>query len=472
MKIRSIPIGVRLTAWYMAIMALGMFALGWLALAGMTRSIRLTVDEQLADRMNGVQELIVRNATLQSGDDLGNDLAEHSQLETEEILLQVRDETGNWIYQSRWLKYHPLPDSLDATTREPIANVTVAKAPLRVLTVNIAANGHTYKVQTAVAMDDFYAAISRFRQVLLILIPVLLGAASAAGHWMSRKALAPVGQITRAAQDITVHNLSARVIVPSSGDELKQLAETFNAMLERIESSLKQITQFTADASHELRTPIAVMRTRSELALRQPRTEAEYRETIGQLHAELVRTSELVERLMSLARTDSGVDLLRRTPVDLTCIAREALTHIEPLTEARKLKMLVEIKESGVWSEGDPELLRQLFVILLDNAVKYTPQGQICASLSAADRHAIFTVSDTGIGIEPSDLKSIFDRFYRADRARSRESGGTGLGLAIGLWIAEVHGGSIAAKSTPGVGSDFRILLPLLQTENHRMGSA
>ncbi len=471
MKARRIPIRVRLTAWYFVIMAVGMFALGWFALAGMKRSIQSTVDEQLADRMQGVQELIIRDANIRSDDALGNELAEHSQLETEETLLQVRDETGNWIYQSRWLRYHPLPESLESTTRGPVANVTVAKTPLRVLTENIAVNGHTYKAQTAVEMDDFYAAVRRFRHVLLILIPVLLGAASVAGYWMSRKALAPVDQITRAAQDITVHNLAARVTVPSSGDELNRLAETFNAMLERIESSLKRITQFTADASHELRTPIAVMRTRTELALRRPRTEEEYRETIGQLHSELVRASELIERLMLLARADSGLDLPCRTRVDLSCIAREALAHIGPLIEARKLEMQVDITESGVWSEGDPQLLRQLFVILLDNAVKYTPQGQISASLSAADSRAVFTVSDTGIGIEPYDLKNIFDRFYRADKARSRESGGTGLGLAIGLWIAEVHGGSIAAKSTPGVGSEFRVVLPLLNIENHKIGT-
>ncbi len=473
MKTRSIPIGVRLTAWYFVFMAVGMLALGWLALAEMKRSIRSTVDEQLADRMKGVQELIIQNATARSGDALVGDLTKHSQLETEETLLQVRDESGNWIFQSPWLRYHPLPDSLEPTAAGPFADVKVAKSPLRVMTATIAAGGHTYRVQAAVEMDDFYAAVSRFRHVLLILVPVLLGAASAAGHWMSRKALAPVDRITKAAQDINYHNLSARVVVPSSGDELNRLAETFNAMLERIETSIKRTTRFTADASHELRTPIAIMRTRAELALRRPRTEAEYRDTLGKLHEELVRTSELVERLMLLARTDSGIDLLHRDRVDLTCTAREALKNIEPLIEERKLTMQVDIAERVVWSEGDPQLLRQLFVILLDNAVKYTPApGKVSVSLSTTDDHAVFAVFDTGIGIEASELKNVFDRFYRADEARSRESGGAGLGLAIGLWIAEAHGGSIVAKSTPGAGSEFRVLLPLLKTENQSAGAA
>lgn len=465
MKTRPIPIGVRLTAWYFVFMAVGMLALGWLALAEMKRSIRSTVDEQLADRMKGVQELIVQNATARSGNALSGDLTKHSQLETEETLLQVRDENGNWIFQSPWLKYHPLPDST-AHVSGPFANVKVAKSPLRVMTAAIAAGGHTYTVQAAVEMDDFHAAVGRFRHVLLILVPVLLGAASAAGHWMSRKALAPVDRITKAAQDINYHNMSARVVVPTSGDELNRLAETFNAMLERIERSLKRITRFTADASHELRTPIAIMRTRAELALRRPRTEAEYRDTLGQLHQELVRTSELVEKLMLLARTDSGINLLHRAQVDLTSTAHEALKNIEPLIEERKLTMQADVSQQAVWSDGDPQFLRQLFLILLDNAVKYTPApGKVSVSLRATKDRAVFTVSDTGIGIEASELKNIFDRFYRADQARSRESGGEGLGLAIGLWIAEAHGGSIAAKSTPGAGSEFCVFLPLSKAE-------
>jgi signal transduction histidine kinase len=174
---------------------------------------------------------------------------------------------------------------------------------------------------------------------------------------------------------------------------------------------------------------------------------------------------------MLLAHSDSGADLLHRTRVDLTGIAHESLTHIAPLIEARKLRLQADITGSQVWSEGDPQFLRQLFVILLDNAVKYTPQGQITASLSVADRHAAFVVADTGIGIEPSDLKSIFDRFYCADKARSRKSGGSGLGLSIGLWIAEAHGGRITAKSTPGVGSEFSVYLPLSSVESQRFGS-
>jgi heavy metal sensor kinase len=440
-------------------MAVGMVALGWLALTGMKHSIRATVDEQLAERLSVVREVIVQNAA--SDETLREALGKNSRLETEETLLAVKDDRGESIYQSRWLTTHPFPEPQTPASSGHGVNVRMGRMPLRVMTVSVAVNGHVYRVLAAVEMDDFYAAIGRFRRVLLIAIPVLLFAASLAGYFMSRRALAPVDQITKAASDINLHNLSARVEVPNSGDELHRLAETFNAMLDRIETSLKRITQFTADASHELRTPIAVMRTRAELALRRARTESEYQDTIKQLHDELVRTSDLVERLMLLARTDSGVNLLRYARVDLTLLARDAVAQLDPLLQNRRLSIETKVDE-GLWADGDAQFLRQLFVILLDNAIKYTPDsGKVTIGVSANGEVAQFTVSDTGIGIESADLENVFERFYRADKARSRESGGAGLGLAIGRWIAEAHGGSISVESKPGIGSEFSVLLPL-----------
>ena len=466
MKIRAIPIRIRLAAWYFAIMALGMSALGWLALAGMKSSFRATVDEQLADRMKSVCELIIRSDRGQANGSLANELREHSDLATEESLLQVADENGNWIYQSRWIKSHPLPNPIPVGRHGTFANVRVGHMPLRIMSGNVAAGGHSYTIQVAEAMDDYYEAVGRFRVGLLVLAPLLLIAASVAGYWMSRRALAPVDQITKAAQNIHAHNLSARVTFPESGDEVQRLGETLNAMLERIDSAMKKTFQFTADASHELRTPVALMRTRAELALRHPRTEAEYCETIEQLHAELVRTSGLVERLMLLSRADSGAMLLRFSPLDLTEIVRDVVQQTAALAEHKQVSVQANLAEGAVRINGDPQFLRQLLMILIDNALKYTPApGSVTVALTKTETSAIVSVSDTGIGIEATDLENIFDRFYRADKARSRESGGAGLGLAIGRWIAESHGGTIAVESKPGAGSSFRVTLPLQSTE-------
>ena len=338
----------------------------------------------------------------------------------------------------------------------------IAGEPYRGISEALAVGSHAYGIQVAQNMDDFNEATSRFRHLLLAIIPASLLVASFAGYWISKRALAPVDQITRAAQQISGTNLSARLAVPNSGDELERLAETLNAMLERIDLALKQIAQFTADASHELRTPIALMRTRAELALRRPRSAAENQETIEQLHAEIVRTSELVERLMLLARADSGASLLRFEPVELVELVQDVLAQTSVLAEHKQLELEAELARTPIRVQGDSQFLRQLFVILIDNAVKYTPApGKINVTLAASNGSAILTVADTGIGIEPADLENIFERFYRADKARSRETGRHWPGLAIGRWIAESHRGTLSAQSKPGAGSTFSVHLPL-----------
>jgi heavy metal sensor kinase len=461
---RSIPIKVRLTAWYFIIMAIGMSALGALALSGMRHSIRSTVNEQLMDRIAVVRKLIVASAESQGT--LGDGLRENFAPDSMEELIQVADENGSWVFQTNWLKTRTLLSPARASEirkkRHPIFDVKIDGEPFHGISETVVAGGHNYSVQVAQNMDDFDEALSRFRRLLLAIIPALLLAASLAGYWISKRALAPVDSITRAAQEISGSNLSARLAVPNSGDELERLVDTLNAMLERIDLALKRIAQFTADASHELRTPVALMRTRTELALRRPRSAAENQETIEQLHGEIVRTSDLVEKLMLLARADSGASLLRFETVELVQLVQDVLAQTSVLAEHKQLILEANLASTPVWVQGDAQFLRQLFVILIDNAVKYTPApGRIAVTLSTSNGSVILSIADTGIGIEAVDLKNIFERFYRADKARSRETGGAGLGLAIGRWITESHRGTLTAESKPGVGSTFFVSLPL-----------
>ena len=300
-------------------------------------------------------------------------------------------------------------------------------------------------------MDDFYDAVNRFRLVLLFSVPVLLLVASAGGYWLSRKAVAPVGEIARATQSISEHELSKRLPVPQTGDELQSLSETLNEMFGRLESAFKRVTQFTADASHELRTPVALMRTRTEVALRKPRSEDQYRETIVRIHQELERTSALIENLMTLARADSGSEPLQVAPTNLNDILLEISEPARLLAEGKSIQYEQRLRETPLWVSGNAPSLRRLFLILIDNAVKYTPrEGRISVVLDARDDAAVTEIRDTGVGISPTDLPHIFERFYRADESRSRESGGTGLGLSIAKWIAEAHHGSISVASTVG----------------------
>ncbi len=466
MKMRSIPIKARLAAWYFVIMAMAMSTLGGLALAGMEHSIRTTVNEQLEGRVGMIGKLLQNYAPARTQTRLAAELHQSLGPDGKEILVQIFDEHGGRVFQSSWLEGRTLISAGDAERiqrkRHPYFNAAPDGEPFHGISANVVAGPHRYSIQVAQNMDDFDEATSRFRHLLLAIIPAVLIVASLVGYWMSRLALAPVDQITRAAQEISGRNLSARLAVPEGGDELARLAETLNAMLKRIDLALKQIAQFTADASHELRTPIALMRTRAELALRRPRSAEEHRGTIEQLHAEIVRTSELVERLMLLARTDSGASLVRYVGVELAQLVGEVLAQTSVLAEQKQLIVESSLGSTPVWVLGDAQYLRQLVVILIDNAVKYTPApGKITVSLEQSNGSAILSVADTGIGIEHLELENIFERFYRADRARSRETGGAGLGLAIGRWIAESHRGTLTAESQPGVGSVFRVSLPL-----------
>jgi heavy metal sensor kinase len=322
--------------------------------------------------------------------------------------------------------------------------------------------GRQFIVQVAEPMDDYLEALERFRTAMLIGIPVLLVIATAGGYWISTRALHPVDQITHAAQMINPQDLSQRVIVPQTGDELQRMAETLNQMLQRIESAVARITQFTADASHELRTPVALIRTRAEVTLAKPRNSDQYRDALKEVLAESERTTALIENLMTLARADTGSETLNFQRIDVSDLAREACAQAQTLAQARRQHWSAAIPDTAIWVRGDTHALRRLLLILIDNAVKYTPPaGTVSLSLQRNGTRAEIRVSDTGIGISESDLPHIFERFYRADKARSRELGGTGLGLSIGRWIANAHGGDVQVENSTHNGTTFLVCLPL-----------
>ncbi len=462
---KIISMRMRLAFWYSAMLALALSLFGVMAFFEMRRSIHVTVDEELDARMDGVRVLIERSARPNYTEHLEDSLREHSELRTGGELLQVSDEQGHWLYRSEVMSQMNVPRPKAPARRA--YGLPYPGDPLRVLDRAVTAGNHTYLVQVATEMDDFSAALKRFRALLLISIPIFLACAVYGGYWMSRHALDPVDKIIQTAKTISVQNLSSRLEVPKTGDELQRLSETLNGMFERLETAFQKITQFTADASHELRTPVAVMRTRAELSLRRARSPEDYRETLAQIHAELERTSELIEKLMFLARTDSGAESIPFAPVNLPEIVHEVCAAGSALAEDKHLDFREHLPEKPVWVLGDEHLLRRLFLILIDNAVKYTPaEGRIEVSVREADGAAVGEISDTGIGIAAADLPNVFERFYRADKARSRETGGAGLGLSIGRWITEAHSGTIEVESAPGQGSTFQVRLPVTHAAN------
>jgi heavy metal sensor kinase len=298
---------------------------------------------------------------------------------------------------------------------------------------------------------------------LLLALPVLLLIASAGGYWLSRRALDPVDQVARAAQRISIENLTARLPVAKTGDQLQRLSETLNQMFSRLEASVNSIKRFTADASHELRAPITLIRTTAEVAVQnRQRPAEEYLAALDDIAAESERTSQLVESLMLLARADADKQAVERTLVDLVDVCRIASEQGQRLALQHGLELSVELPSGPVLVQADADAVRRAVLVLIDNAVKYTPAGgRVTVALAKDPEEAMVTISDTGMGIRAEELPHIFERFWRADKARSRAQGGAGLGLSIAEWIAEVHGGSIQAESRIGEGSVFRFRLPL-----------
>lgn len=334
----------------------------------------------------------------------------------------------------------------------------------RVASQRATIGGTLFFIDAAIPTEPFDQALDHFRLIEREFLPLLVLLASVLGYWLSARALAPVDRIITSAERIGVRDLSQRLEVPKAKDELRRLTETVNAMLGRIESSVKRITQFTADASHDLRTPLSLIRTNAELALRRPRSEAEYRETLSRILSASEETTELIEHLLTLARADAGAAHLRFEPVDLQSALLEIAQQARVLAQAKGLSFSAQLKVDGTVLSADLAAFDRLLLILFDNAVKYTPPGgAITLRAFREEERAILEVEDNGIGIPPADLPRIFDRFFRADQVRSREISGSGLGLAIAHWIVQSHRGEITAQSSPATGSVLRVMLPVAE---------
>jgi len=306
-------------------------------------------------------------------------------------------------------------------------------------------------------------ALEQFQKELLLIIPLLSLGGALLCYAISRRALAPVEGLTRIARDMTGHNLHERLRSPNSGDELQRLCDTVNDMLGRLETSFHHITNFSADAVDEIRTPVAAIREEAESALRRSRGEAEYREAFRRILLEAERTTALLEELLVLARADSGRQILHVEPVNLRDTLQEIARGWRQVANVRGMQFSERLMNAELRVMGDAGALRRVIDILLDNAFKYTPAGRAAISLSAeeVEGRAVISVQDNGVGIADREQGRIFERFYRVHKERSREMGGSGLGLAIARWIVEQHHGKIFVESTPGAGSIFRVELPL-----------
>lgn len=451
-------LGIRwqLTLWYGAAMTTMLVAFSMAIFLLTTRSQSARIDFELDEEMN---EVAYELKTLTKRDELLSELqAEFGSHDTFDFDITQSD--GTALFLSNRLRQLRL---FDGTTwpAQPISDERVLPGlgEHRVLRKMIESPHGSLLVHVAIPLESLREAQRVLRNTIGLAGPLMLLVVMVGGYWLARRALAPMDQITETAQRITAQRLDQRLEVPPVRDELSRLASTLNDMIDRLHRSFEEMHRFTADAAHELRTPLTVLRTQLEVARRANRSPEEYREVLSSLHEETVRLCRLASQLLELSREDAGVETVPFTTVRLDNVLQESLDQVRSSAAVKSLRWEVtHMPPTEVF--GDAHRLQRVFVNLLDNAVKNTPtDGRIRVSICATSDSAETIIADTGCGIPAEHLPHLFDRFYRADPARTSPDG-SGLGLAICQAIVHAHYGRIELQSTYGHGTTVTVTLP------------
>jgi heavy metal sensor kinase len=370
--------------------------------------------------------------------------------------LQVRSLDGHFAFS--YPANSATPGVKNFSSRPTYTNVHRNRHAYRALYREIRTQNGRYAIEIGVSLDTVQHVLSLLQTIFAVLIPAVILAACLGSIWLSRRALRPVDAMTSAARAISIDNLSSRLPVPQTGDELQRLAEAWNTMLARLEAAINKISQFAADASHELRTPLAIIHTSSELALRRIRTPEQYRESLEEIIVETEKMTELVEDLLFLARSDASSAEMPVGPLDLTKLLQGVCSEVQAIAEVRHVDLRSQSAIAPIFVKGNRPALRRLFLVLLDNAIKYSePGGEVSVLVTSGPDSREVVIKDFGVGIGPQDLPHIFERFYRSDKARTHADGGHGLGLALAESIARRHNAKITVKTSLGEGSEFRV---------------
>lgn len=453
MKLKR-SVRTRLTMWFGTIFLLGSVLLCAGAYMGLRSTIVKIVDGELNSRLDGVDNFLAEHVLRLPLAKLQHDLSVHVALKP--ALLVVQDSAGQFVYCGAAVQALCSPGVVD-----PVPPLSYAGG-LRIMSATRIIKGSPYRIRVGSDLNFQKAILHQFTFWLWLLAPLVMVCSVLGGYWLSGRALEPVREIIREVHAIGEHSLNMRLQVATTGDDIQLLSETLNGMLERVEGAFRQVRDLTANASHELRTPVSIIRTSAEIALLNARPTIEsHREALLQICAEAEKNTRLLDHMLMLARTDSGAQTLQFASVSLTKSVRQASSACRHLAEAKKIELLHEDREdTRLWA--DASHLHRLWLLLLDNAIKYTPTGGrvIVRTFTNAIGAPSCQIADTGIGIAAEDTPLIFDRFFRAENARLAADVGSGLGLEIAQWIATVHEATLSVESAVGDGSTFSITFP------------
>jgi len=458
----------RITAWYAGLLAGTLIVFGVSVYLGLERYLDWTLQRTLVSECRTIGTELLSQLPVKDNAWLATEINEAYAPEVNSRFIRVVHQGLGVVYLSAAPKdgtFDPSRIPLPSDQEEDGPRKLLFGAGNRLLIHSMtlkAADGSRFLVESGAPYNQIEVVLHGLLLTLAIYMPFVVSLAVAGGYWLMRRSLQPVDEITKRAEGITSTNLSERLPVIQTGDELERLSISLNRMIERLDDAFQHINRFSADASHELRTPLTVLQLELEGIAQNHRWDASLRDQIGSALEETHRMSRIVESLLAISRLDAGEAKMDKTRLDLGELVASTADEMRLLAEEKSIGLRTHVA-TGIQVEGDRTRLQQVIVNLIDNAIKYTQQGgKVEISVGGEGNTAVLEVSDNGPGIPSHALPHVFERFYRTDKARSRASGGAGLGLSIVKAICAAHNAEVKVSSQEGRGSRFRVELPLL----------
>jgi two-component system, OmpR family, heavy metal sensor histidine kinase CusS len=447
--------------YYLLVILAGLLIFGLMSFGALQYALLQGKKTHLQGREDRLLSLLKENKSSGVAEPLSEQLKNYALVTHEGNLFHVHNLDGTFLFPSEGIGHDWTLNTGDCT-QPAFSRVVIDKQPALVMCHMILLDGHMVRLHIGGSLEEESYILRKYRNALLLLMPGLLVLSSVSGYFLSSRALKPVDRVTRAALGIGIGNLSQRLPVPKAKDEIQHLAIAWNQLLARLETAVSRLSQFSADASHDLRTSITVMLATAQLSLHRHRSEEEYRDALAKIVTECRTASTLLDALLSLAQSDNFVHEVAFKKIDLCELVVNGCRRVEDLAESSEILLDWHLPIETVYIEGDELLLQRLLGILLDNAIRYTPEsGEIRAEVSVNANNAFVTVRDTGVGMTEDVRQHIFNRFYQADLRERKSNARNGLGLSIGRWIADAHGAELTVESTPLQGSVFQIKFPL-----------
>ena len=458
----------RITAWYAGLLTGALLIFGVSVYLGLERYLYGDLERTLDGDCRSISTQLLSQHPFRKADWLTSEIEEAYSPALNGRFIRVIQPGAGVIYVSGMPKDGafdpsevPLPDGTGKDGSRKIG-LPGGHRLLVAMAHYTAPDGTRFMVESGVPYHQIRVVLHGLLVTFAIYMPFLISLALGSGYWLMRRSLQPVDEITKRAEGITSTNLSERLPAIRTGDELERLSVSLNRMIERLDEAFQHINRFSADASHELRTPLTILQLELEGIAQSQRSNPSLTDQIGSALEETHRMSHIVENLLAISRLDAGEVKMDKARLDLGELASSTAEQMRLLAEEKSILFRCQAAPD-IYVEGDRSRLQQVIVNLIANAIKYTPDtGEVVVRVRSEGPVAVLEVSDNGVGISAEALPHVFERFYRADKARSRNSGGAGLGLAIAKAICTAHGAEIKVSSEEGEGSSFTVELPLL----------